>query len=64
MNTKEILFALSGYPLAAVAGFILGLIFGRKMVADVHTILASIESRVGALESPATASAVSPADKK
>jgi hypothetical protein len=45
---------IAGYLAAVLGGFVLGTIFGRKLVSDVMGSLGSLESRVTSLESSAS----------
>src|SRR5712692_3565011 len=57
MSVLEII-AAGAYPLVGLAGFILGSIFGQKLVADVEAMLHAIEARLSSVESSvATSSA-------
>lgn len=57
MSVMEII-AAGAYPIVGLAGFILGSIFGQRLVADVEAMMHSIEGRLSAVEnSVATSSA-------
>src|SRR5271168_1202429 len=57
MSVTEII-AAGAYPLVGLAGFILGSIFGQKLVADIEAMLHAIEARLTSVESSvATSSA-------
>jgi hypothetical protein len=58
MSVFEIL-AAGAYPIVGLAGFILGSIFGQKLVADVQAAIQGIEARLTTVESSvATSTAV------
>ena len=58
MSVFEIL-AAGAYPIVGLAGFILGSIFGQKLVADVQAAIHGIEARLTTVESSvATSKAV------
>ena len=50
MSVYEIL-AAGAYPIVGLAGFILGSLFGQKLVADVEAAINSIEARLTSVES-------------
>src|SRR6266404_7605212 len=59
MSVMEII-AAGAYPIVGLAGFILGSIFGQRLVADVEAMLHAIEARLSSVESSvATTSATS-----
>jgi copper chaperone CopZ len=58
MSVFEIL-AAGAYPIVGLAGFILGSLFGQKLVADVQAAIHGIEARLTTVESSvATSKAV------
>ena len=60
MSVYEIL-AAGAYPIVGLASFILGTLFGQKLVADVEAALKSIESRLSSVESTVATSTASAA---
>ena len=50
MSVFEIM-AAGAYPIVGLAGFILGSLFGQKLVADVEAALKAIEGRLSSVES-------------
>jgi hypothetical protein len=57
MSVLEIIGA-GAYPIVGLAGFILGSIFGQRLVADIEAMLHAIEARLSSVESSvATSSA-------
>jgi hypothetical protein len=60
MSVYEIL-AAGAYPIVGLAGFILGSLFGQKLVADVEAALKAIESRLSSVESTVVTSTASAA---
>lgn len=50
MSVFEIV-AAGAYPIVGLAGFILGSLFGQKLVADVEAALKAIEGRLSSVES-------------
>src|SRR5258707_14037033 len=57
MSVMEII-AAGAYPIVGLAGFILGSIFGQRLVADIEAMLHAIEARLSSVESSvATSSA-------
>jgi len=50
MSVFEIM-AAGAYPIVGLAGFILGSLFGQKLVADVEAALKAIEARLLSVES-------------
>ena len=59
MSVMEII-AAGAYPIVGLAGFILGSIFGQRLVADIEAMLHAVEARLSSVESAvATTSATS-----
>ncbi len=57
MSVMEII-AAGAYPIVGLAGFILGSIFGQRLVADIEAMLHALEARLSSVESSvATSSA-------
>jgi hypothetical protein len=50
MSVLEIM-AAGAYPIVGLAGFILGSLFGQKLVADIEAMLHAIEGRLTSVES-------------
>ena len=55
MSVFEIM-AAGAYPIVGLAGFILGSLFGQKLVADVEAALKAIEVRLSSVESSVASS--------
>ncbi|HUY28530.1 MAG TPA: hypothetical protein VMV27_14055 [Candidatus Binataceae bacterium] len=51
--------ALAGAAIALAGGFALGTLFGRKLVADLATMVHALDSRLGSVESAVHGAAVS-----
>lgn len=55
MSVLEIM-AAGAYPIVGLAGFILGSLFGQKLVADIEAALHGIEARLTTVESAVSTS--------